>query len=129
MIAAPAGQPARMPTPRPQLPSALQFLLAPRMMRRIALLQLDHNLEFHDAHRWLVAGVLYRLHLQRRYGKDWKRTAPPAEAAAARWQHFHPDRVPNGPGRDLVQAVLAVSAHHAADRSISPVSPNGSNQT
>ncbi|MFE4658226.1 hypothetical protein ACFRFJ_16270 [Streptomyces hydrogenans] len=113
-----------MPTPRPQLPSALQFLLAPRMMRRIALLQLDHGLEFHEAHRWLLAGVLYRWHLKQRYGADWKRTAPAGELAAADWRCFRPDRVPEGPGRDLVQAVLDVTSRRALD---GPVSPNRSN--
>ncbi|MFD5110467.1 hypothetical protein [Streptomyces cinereoruber] len=116
-----------MPTPRPQLPSALQFLLAPRMMRRIALLQLDHGLEFRDAHRWFLAGVLYRWHLAERYGPHWKRIAPRDDVAAADWRFFHPDRVPEGPGRDLVQAVLDVTACRTADRALSPVDSNRSN--
>ncbi|AVI00036.1 hypothetical protein C5L38_34520 (plasmid) [Streptomyces sp. WAC00288] len=96
---------------RPQLPSALQFLLAPRVMRHIAIFQLDHGLDFQDARRWCLAAQLYRWHLEHQYGPRWKRRAPAAEAVAASWYHFHPDRVPEGPGRDLVRAVLDVTAH------------------
>ncbi|AVI00337.1 hypothetical protein C5L38_35475 (plasmid) [Streptomyces sp. WAC00288] len=88
---------------RPQLPSALQFLLAPRVMRHIAIFQLDHGLDFQDARRWCLAAQLYRWHLEHQYGPRWKRRAPAAEAVAASWYHFHPDRVPEGPGRDLVR--------------------------
>ncbi|MFJ4343222.1 hypothetical protein [Streptomyces sp. NPDC088915] len=102
--------------PRPQLPSALQFLLAPRVMRHIAIFQLDHGLDFQDARRWCLAAQLYRWHLERQYGPRWKRRAPAAEITAASWHHFHPERVPEGPGRDLVRAVLDVTAHWSSGR-------------
>lgn len=101
----------------PQLPTLTQFVLAPRMMRRIALSQLDHRLDFQQARLWYVAAWLYRWHLERRYGKRWKRIAPPAEIVAADWWHFHPDRIPDGPGRDLVQAVMANPPELSAGRS------------
>lgn len=50
-------------------------------------------------------------------GKNWKRTAPDAEVMAADWLHFHPDRIPDGPGRDLVQAVMANPPELLARRS------------
>ncbi|MFF3843436.1 hypothetical protein [Streptomyces sp. NPDC001930] len=120
---------------RPKLPTTLQFVLAPRVMRRIALFQLDHQLDFQDARRWYVTALLYRWHLERVYGPQWKRTAPPAEVTAANWWHFHPAHVPDGPGRDLVQAVLAVTSARPLDGAdapdqaeITPVSPNRSDQ-
>ncbi|MYV38996.1 hypothetical protein GT030_08945, partial [Streptomyces sp. SID1328] len=42
------------------------------MMLRTALPQLKDGLAFADAHRWFIACVLHRLHLQQRYGTDYK---------------------------------------------------------
>ncbi|MFJ5680232.1 hypothetical protein [Streptomyces sp. NPDC093097] len=86
-------------------------MLAPRMMRRIALFQIDNGLDFQEARHWELAQFLYRWHLERLYGADWKRAAPSAEVALATRTSFHPRNVPEGPARDIVRSVLSMGGY------------------
>ena len=91
---------------RPQLPSIKQFLIAPITMRRIAVLQLNHNLTYQEAHRWYTALAVYQWHLKRTYGEDWKNAAQPAERVHANVTYFDPHTIPDGVGRDLVHGII-----------------------
>jgi hypothetical protein len=52
------------------LPTLGQFLMAPRMMRRMSIWMLDHDLTFDEAWDWERARRLLRVHLAETYGRS-----------------------------------------------------------
>ncbi|MFD8478192.1 hypothetical protein [Kitasatospora sp. NPDC059673] len=79
------------------LPTFGQFLMAPRMMRRISLWMLDHDLTFEEARAWEASRRLLRVHLTDTYGPKWHRSGP-AELVvlAGRAVDFDPKLLPYG---------------------------------
>ncbi|MEV7190057.1 hypothetical protein [Kitasatospora sp. NPDC093102] len=79
------------------LPAFSQFLMAPRMMRRISVWMLDHDLTFEEARAWDASRHLLIVHLADTCGPQWRRSGP-AELVvlAGRAVDFDPKLLPYG---------------------------------
>jgi hypothetical protein len=100
-----------MSRPKPPLPTLVQFLVAPRMMRRMGLWMGDHGLTFEEARRWHVAWTMLRHHLSTTYGRRWRRTAPAELRVQANPVYFDPRKLPEGtPGRNVPEVLARMAA-------------------